>query len=247
MLSSWCAFPNYDCDRCWLVSQVEDKLYNIHRYFLEQYWATFASKFLSNPAEAATDEHPIHLPGVESSEFYRLLCLFYPKLVMIPIHFPQANKSFLSKKSRGIRAADNGWVGIHHASYIAMEIDLPCRSWHQPFPVDHIPSWQTSGCLRVTCDWLAETSICRLVYAGWATDYRGGPSIGHWCHCLYQRSPLMSAPSLYAPKPVISRLLRTSQWNDPSGWTITSGHRERPRMHSHIPVSTGIGDILSSG
>ena len=45
---------------------------------------------------------------------------------------------------------------------------------------------------------------------------------------------LMSALSLYAPKPVILCLSHALQQNDPSSWTITSGYHERPRTHSHI-------------
>ena len=48
--------------------------------------------------------------------------------------------------------------------------------------------------------------------------------------------PVMSTLSLYMPKPVILCLSCASQQNDLSGWTITSGYREWPRMHSHIPL-----------
>ena len=65
-----------------------------------------------------------------------------------------------------------------------------------------------------------------------------GPNLPH---CLTSVNALMSVPSLYMPKPVILCLSHASQQNALSGWTITPGYHERPRMHSHILVLTGIG------
>ena len=96
-------------------------------------------------------------------------------------------------------------------------------------------------------DWaaLVSISILRAGFSPTTTDKESvskGRRTTESGHLLGAgRLMVMSAPSLYAPKPVISRLLCASQRNDPSGWTITSGHHERPRTHSHIPVSTGIG------
>jgi hypothetical protein len=67
-----------------MVRQVENTLYKVHRHFFKQYSNHFATMFElqqpdGQPVEGETDDSPIHITGVESVEFDRLLSIFYPE------------------------------------------------------------------------------------------------------------------------------------------------------------------------
>jgi len=67
-----------------LVFLVNNVLYNVHRYFFQQYSAHFSTMFSlpqpdGKPAEGKTDDNPIHLSSiVTTDELDRLLSIFYP-------------------------------------------------------------------------------------------------------------------------------------------------------------------------
>ena len=111
--------------------------------------------------------------------------------------------------------------------------------------LDRGAGWTLSTFWLQSIHWLGRLVMCGL---GLGPKLRLGLSLGglqlfgedFQMLCIVS---VMSMLSLYAPKLVISHLSHASQQNNPSGWTITSGYRERLRTHSHIPVSTGIGPL----
>ena len=66
-------------DTC-MSTQVEDTLFNVHRYFLKRESPVFRDMFTLTPdaPEGSSDEHPIVLEGTKSLEFACLLACFYP-------------------------------------------------------------------------------------------------------------------------------------------------------------------------
>ncbi|KAH9915883.1 uncharacterized protein B0H18DRAFT_1124564 [Fomitopsis serialis] len=66
-----------------VIFQVEDVLFNVHRYFFQQYSSAFEGMFLSKPVEGeplegSADENPIILGQISVQDFERLLCIMYP-------------------------------------------------------------------------------------------------------------------------------------------------------------------------
>ncbi|EPS96615.1 hypothetical protein FOMPIDRAFT_52962 [Fomitopsis schrenkii] len=63
--------------------QVENTLFNVHRYFLKRESSVFRDMFMSTPdsdaPEGSSDEHPIVLEGTSSLGFSSLLTCFYPR------------------------------------------------------------------------------------------------------------------------------------------------------------------------
>lgn len=67
-----------------VIFQVEDVLFNVHRYFFQQHSSAFESMFLYKPAEGeplegSADEHPIILGQTSAQDFERLFCIMYPR------------------------------------------------------------------------------------------------------------------------------------------------------------------------
>ena len=64
-----------------MSSQVEDTLFNVHRYFLKRESPVFQGMFSLSPdsPEGSSDEHPITLQGTKSLDFECLLACLYPR------------------------------------------------------------------------------------------------------------------------------------------------------------------------
>ncbi|KAH9833501.1 uncharacterized protein C8Q71DRAFT_186803 [Rhodofomes roseus] len=66
-----------------VIFQVEDVLFNVHRYFFQRYSQSFYGMFLCKPTEGvpqegSSDDAPIVLEQTSAVDFARLLRVFYP-------------------------------------------------------------------------------------------------------------------------------------------------------------------------